>query len=372
MKQKLNVLLLCVLPIYVSNTFMINMVGLSGYFIVQLLLVFCICYGVFEYLKVKRKIKPFSLAILLYVLMFAYWFCDEKSFTTHIKDLAIALLGGIPFYALNLKEEQFKITCMFVVFASLLSYYSIRSIMFLENENSYGGGSLILYLLPIGLFFFRNKKPLYIVVWCMSIFILTLTSIKRGDILCAMVSIIVYFGYIQYKKKGISIKSVLAIGFVIATLSVVLFQYMESSDLMQARAQETLEGNTSGRDYLIKKCLDYYSKASTVEQIFGGGFTTTWRAAGNMAHNDWVELLVDEGLISVLIYFSIYVSLFRVIYRHSMPFDIKAILYSIYSIMVISSLISMLIFSNTTILLFMMMGYIFRRYIRERNYIQSI
>ena len=177
---------------------------------------------------------------------------------------------------------------------------------------------------------------------------------------------------IQYKKKGISIKSVLAIGFVIATLSVVLFQYMESSDLMQARAQETLEGNTSGRDYLIKKCLDYYSKASTVEQIFGGGFTTTWRAAGNMAHNDWVELLVDEGLISVLIYFSIYVSLFRVIYRHSMPFDIKAILYSIYSIMVISSLISMLIFSNTTILLFMMMGYIFRRYIRERNYIQSI
>lgn len=125
MKQKLNVLLLCVLPIYVSNTFMINMVGLSGYFIVQLLLVFCICYGVFEYLKVKRKIKPFSLAILLYVLMFAYWFCDEKSFTTHIKDLAIALLGGIPFYALNLKEEQFKITCMFVVFASLLSYYNV-------------------------------------------------------------------------------------------------------------------------------------------------------------------------------------------------------------------------------------------------------
>ena len=57
-----------------------------------------------------------------------------------------------------------------------------------------------------------------------------------------------------------------------------------------------MEGGSSGRDELLTNSLDYYlNNESIIQQIFGLGANGTLSVAGNGAHNDWVELLVNQG-----------------------------------------------------------------------------
>ena len=76
------------------------------------------------------------------------------------------------------------------------------------------------------------------------------------------------------------------------------------------RLEQTLEGNSSNRDVLYAYLWDAWVNADFYTQLFGRGIAQTVNVAGNYAHNDWLELLTDVGLLGATNYLAIFVSLF--------------------------------------------------------------
>ena len=135
---------------------------------------------------------------------------------------------------------------------------------------------------------------------------------KRGAILIGGTLILVFF----YKNISLSsgYKKLLSIILIIACItiaSIYISSFIDSSNYFQQRITDTLEGNLSGRDALFKS-LWYYLKheASLVQLLVGGGASYTIKVAGNYAHNDWLELAVNNGLLGVVLYIYFFVSLF--------------------------------------------------------------
>jgi hypothetical protein len=91
-----------------------------------------------------------------------------------------------------------------------------------------------------------------------------------------------------------------------------LIHFYESNNYFQYRIESTLEGRVSGRDVIYSTLWQHYLNNSNIIQLsFGEGAYHTFNIAGNDAHNDWLELLIDCGLVTTLIYLVYWVCFFR-------------------------------------------------------------
>ena len=69
------------------------------------------------------------------------------------------------------------------------------------------------------------------------------------------------------------------------------------------RVEDTLNGVSSGRDAIYKKLWDYFTTDMGIVQIlFGLGADGTFRAIGQAGHNDWIEVLIDTGILGLSLY----------------------------------------------------------------------
>ncbi len=75
------------------------------------------------------------------------------------------------------------------------------------------------------------------------------------------------------------------------------------NEFYQKRLEQTLEGNVSGRDELYSSMFTYYTDSATpLEQLVGLGANGTLKISSNYAHNDWFELLINQGLMGIIFY----------------------------------------------------------------------
>ena len=78
--------------------------------------------------------------------------------------------------------------------------------------------------------------------------------------------------------------------------------FIQNNEFLVSRMEQITEGG-SGRDFIFSTIFDgWLNSASLFNMIFGYGFASSLRFVGNYAHNDWLELLSNFGLIGVIIY----------------------------------------------------------------------
>lgn len=142
-------------------------------------------------------------------------------------------------------------------------------------------------------------------------FMFVMTGAKRGAIIC-MGAVLLYLIWWYYKDKHISLRTIASILVIITALGIGINYYFTTDDYLQQRLQQTLEGNSSHRDVLYFILWNEWLNADLVTQLFGRGIAQTVPLAGNFAHNDWLELLTDEGLLGALIYLIIIVKFFNI------------------------------------------------------------
>ena len=100
---------------------------------------------------------------------------------------------------------------------------------------------------------------------------------------------------------------------------------MTSSDYFMQRLEATKEGNSSGRDSLYSFFWTYFTeKADAIQYLFGRGANGTLEIYYNYAHNDWLEIAVNQGLIGIFV-FSIYWINFYKTWRQATNIDAKTI-----------------------------------------------
>ncbi len=170
-----------------------------------------------------------------------------------------------------------------------------------EDTNNIGYVFLALFpLLPV-----YNKKPVIqysIMAVCMWF---VLMSMKRGAVLIGAIAA-AWFIFVSMKsnqkqrKRGWRI--LLTIAIVIASIYAVQY-FLTTSDYFNKRVEQTLEGDTSGRDVLVQKNMKYLTEdASIIDLLLGQGGDGTLRVFGQYSHDDWLEIAVDNGIIVMILY----------------------------------------------------------------------
>jgi len=72
-----------------------------------------------------------------------------------------------------------------------------------------------------------------------------------------------------------------------------------------------MAGSTSGRESLYSVFWsNFISEQNFFRMMFGGGANYTLALAGNYAHQDWLEILTNQGLFGVAIYFYYFINFY--------------------------------------------------------------
>lgn len=170
-----------------------------------------------------------------------------------------------------------------------------------------------LYLFPY-LYFFKKKYALPFMV-CIIVFLFF--SMKRGAIFVGVVCLVLFlYNWLKFANKQTKIYVFIGIATLVVCIGYFVVDLYYSSSYFQYRVEDTMSGNTSNRDIIVTQLLDAYANQSDIFQfVFGFGANGTLKHGGNFAHNDWVEILVNQGIIGALMLFLFYMSLFMFIQK---------------------------------------------------------
>ena len=78
---------------------------------------------------------------------------------------------------------------------------------------------------------------------------------------------------------------------------------LQNSAYFNERLEYTLEGNSSGRDRLYSVFWRHFiNESNPFLFLFGNGALATLTISFNAAHNDWLEIAINQGLLGILVY----------------------------------------------------------------------
>lgn len=255
----------------------------------------------------------------------------------YIKAIYLSILPIYAFYYFSLKgyltAERLRWWAVVFCISCVVSYYiNMQQAMekLLESgssaeETTNNSSYLFLSLIPIWVFY--RKKPLLQyagLAFCMAFILM---GMKRGAI--AIGGVVVLYLIWQLIRNSSGKQRVIVILFT-AALAVAgvyfVIDMMTSSDYFLQRLEATKEGDSSGRDSLYSFFWTYFTeKADAIQYLFGRGANGTLEIYYNYAHNDWLEIAVNQGLLGIIVYV-VYWLQFYSTWRQSTNIEAKTIL----------------------------------------------
>jgi O-antigen ligase len=230
----------------------------------------------------------------------------------YLKNYYVSLLPIISFYYFTIKgylnQRLLRIWVPLFIALGLIEYYHWQQMiaiqmseMGLDETNTNNMGYIMVALIP-ALFVFNKAWWQYVVLGVCILF--ALFSMKRGAIICGFLLSILYI--LMNMKSARSGKKVV-IFFLITIISIFILNILQDTlfqnDFFQRRLEKTLEGDSSGRDVLYKFFLFFFIyRASPIEKLLGIGADGTIKISFNYAHNDWLEILINQGMVGIFCY----------------------------------------------------------------------
>lgn len=272
----------------------------------------------------QREKSPFLIAYTVFFLMlffyglflavggeYLYSIHGRMSNTQYIQKVTVSLLPFYTFYR-GFVEKKIVLSKAFYwiipFFAVAISGYYMQLGNALQIINGFAdddvdevvnnGSYLILGLVP----FVCLAKKRIIHLLCFAVcFYLILTAYKRGPIVIFFVCMTYYFlnsTKLSSKRIGTTLLVIVAfsMGFLFFT------DFFEGSDLLQERWTATIEGSSSGRDSISSLMLDVFMNSNIIQLLFGHGAYGTLSLTRRLAHNDWLQILVDQGVIGISVF----------------------------------------------------------------------
>lgn len=232
----------------------------------------------------------------------------------YIKSIYLSLLPIYPFYYYTKKgyltANRLRIWGLIFLASVTLSYFRMQRDALAElleegssvEEVTNNMGYLFLSILPMLVIY--RKKPLLQFATFAFVMAFLIMGMKRGAIAIGFVSAIYFMWQIIYKSRG-KMRFVFILLSVVICVSIVYFfiHEMATSDYMQHRLESTMEGNSSGRDKLYSFFWYYFTdEADIMHYLIGRGANGTLEIYYNYAHNDWLEIAVNQGLLGLVVY----------------------------------------------------------------------
>lgn len=287
--------------------------------------------------KLPTPLKVLSIMVLAWtgygmvIIMFGAGFGVRVPSYFYLKGIYLSLLPIYSFYTFARKgflTDHLLKTWTFVFLAvCIFQFYREYNSLLLDaigdideftNNSGYIMVSLFV-LLPL-----FQEKPLVqysllsVVLWYV------LTGFKRGAILVGALCVIwmVYLSFTNKNERNqgrVGRKYLIRVLLTIVLIVVGVYTVnllLSGSDYFNQRVEATLEGNSSNRDLIYGKMYGFIWQQNNIFNIlFGNGADATLKIFGAYAHNDWLEIAVNNGLWMVVLYVVYWVSLAKFVLK---------------------------------------------------------
>ena len=270
----------------------------------------------------------------------------------YIKKIGASLLPIYPMYVFAKKKllTVNLIYCWTPIFILLSIYSFYQYYNHLLNNAILAGSSdteftnnlgyVFVSLLPLVFIKQKNTVLQYFYIAICAIFIVA--GVKRGAILIGGIAIIYFFLVSIRNSKGKKkFSSILILSLAAITASYYISNFIETSDYFSYRLQNTLEGNTSGRDQIFSEIWEVFSNEGFFQMLFGNGANSSIYFTGLLAHNDWLEILINQGLLGVIIFSSYNINLYKSWIRYKANQDIGVCLGGLFIVLFLKTFFSM-------------------------------
>lgn len=270
----------------------------------------------------------------------------------YIKSIYLSLLPIYPFYYYTKKgyltAEHLRIWVVIFLATVTLSYFRTQREA-LEaliesgsraDEITNNSGYLFLSCLPLLVLY--RKKPIIQFAFLSFVMAFIVMGMKRGAIAIGLASSVYFMWQSITKSKGKTRFLFIVLSVSICIGSVLFFIHqMSSSDYMMKRIEDTLAGNSSGRDRLYSFFWKYFTEdASFIHYLIGRGANGTLEIYYNYAHNDWLEIAVNQGLLGIVVYAFYWFGFYKT-WRLATNIDAKTILALMFLIFFAKTIFSM-------------------------------
>lgn len=204
------------------------------------------------------------------------------------------------------------------------------------NNNGY------LFALIIPCVYYWKKNTLIQFILIAVCFVFVLLALKRGAMLTAACAILMFLNYKFRSSRG---NHKFMMIFTIIVVSILALSYISDriseSDLFRHRIEQTMEGNTSNRENLANTFMNHYwNHSEPYEQFLGSGADATLDISTNWAHNDWIEVLICQGILGIAVYAYFWISFYKQ-WRSTREPESRMIIGSYFVIYLIRTIVSM-------------------------------
>ena len=171
-----------------------------------------------------------------------------------------------------------------------------------RDEFTNNVGYEFLAIIPLLAFFSDKKVIQYAGLTYVMVFLLL--SMKRGAILIGAICLVYFLWNSMRGTKGN--RKLFVVVLSVAVIVVGYYAVMDllrNSDYFMYRLEVTQEGGTSGRYDIYSLFFNHFINESDLfELLFGNGAYGTLKVYQQAAHNDWLELAFNQGLLGVVVY----------------------------------------------------------------------
>lgn len=274
------------------------------------------------YLKNNAIYKAWTSLLLLNIIGFLL--TGDVNNNDHLGLFIIILTNSLPFYPIYYltRTKKFKKDYLLIFFFMILPvvvslfYFSRTKLVTsaVGNTDNVVNNAAYIFVFLIPYTLILKRKVLSMALLFVILFFI-IQGAKRGAVILGAVGML-YFCYFQLttidKKKRIRGYFIAILG--ITILSYFAYNFFMSNNYLIERLQridlETGEGS-SGRNIIFQNILEgWYNSDSMINLLFGFGFASSLvLTPGRFAHNDWLELLSNFGLLGVTVYVVLFITI---------------------------------------------------------------
>ena len=307
--------------------------------------------------------------LLLGLNVFGFILTGSLSDSIHfsmIRGILISLLTFFPIYSLaqygliQRKHLIILFLCFTPVFIQNWLIQSADIYSEFGKEEIVNNVSYTLILLIPYLFLFKKRKYIAYGILLLIIYFVILGS-KRGAIIVGGIGVLFYF-YQQVRFDNVKKNLIGYFVGLVALIGVLIYgyQFYLQNEYLISRFEQLEEGNSSGREEIYANIFSNWANSESLFNIFFGyGFAGSRQLSGKaLAHNDWIELLSDFGLLGVVIYIFFFYHVFKYAIKLNVQSQYRLMLLCILTMWFATSLFSMGYVSNDGYLRSIILGYI--------------
>lgn len=375
MKLDINILSYNFLVFFIALYFCQGVLYPSGFILgkISVLIIITIsCFYMFKtfLLKKGKSVLLYSIVALIFINTLGFLFEGQYNgiYISQYRNILLAMLPFFPFYYYGLRGYDLRgmlVKLLFVMLPiAILSFYTNKNSLAeadLYNSENFVSNTGYFFVALMPCIFLLGKKRFLSIILFLIILFFIIQSAKRGALIAALICSLMFF-YYQFKMIDPRKRLQEYIISILVTLILLKFSFdlYFSSDFLVQRMSQIDEGG-SGRNIIYENLWNNWNQSNNIiNYIFGFGFVSTilYSGTGHLAHNDWLELLTNFGLIGVSIYIIFFISIFYIFFSKKIDINLRLMLLSVVLMGIFQTLFSMLYTTPTTMFFCIYFAYI--------------